>query len=242
MVKKVRWAVTSADIDNVEEDDFEPYDGPTPPKGVYKARIKTAKLTESSNGNNMIRVLLIVDGKASGKPKYDGAPIWDNVVDTPQTAFRVKQFLAGIGATSKDWARTTSDDEGGNLKIGRIRPEGMLVRLSTKLEEYEGDHNAKVDRYLPPKDEEPEDEEEYDEEEEDVEEEDDEEESDEEEEEDADDEDDDADEEPAPAPRRAAKKAAPSTPARKAAPAKKAAATKRAPARRRRNEDDEPPF
>lgn len=234
MVKKVRWAVTSADIDNVEDDDFEPYDGPTPPRGVYKARIKSAKLTESSAGNNMIKVLLIIDGEASGKPKYDGAPIWDNVVDTPQTSFRVNRFLVGIGATSKDWARTTVDDEGGSLKIGRIRPEGMLVRLSTKLEEYEGDHNAKVDRYLPPKDEEPEDEEDYDEDTEDEEEE-----VDEEDDEDEDEEDDAEDEEPAPAPRRASKKAAP---ARKAAPPAKKAAAKRAPARRRRDEDDEPPF
>jgi hypothetical protein len=240
MVKKVRWAVKSADLDNVEEDDFEPYDGPTPPKGVYQARIKSAKLTESSNGNNMIKVLLIVDGKASGKPKYDGAPIWDNVVDTPQTAFRVKQFLKGIDATMKDWDRTTCDDEGGSLKIGRVRPEGLLVRISTKLEEYEGDHNAKIDRYLPPKDEEPE--EEYDEEDEDdvADVEYDEEEEGDEEEEVDEDEDDDADEEPAPAPRRAAKKAAPpATPARKAA-AKKAPA-KRASARRR-NDDEEPPF
>jgi hypothetical protein len=229
MVKKVKWSVTGADLDNVEEDDFEPYDGPTPPKGVYQGRIKSAKVTESSAGNNMIKVLIIVDGKASGKPKYDGAPIWDNVVDTPQTAFRVARFLSGIQGTKRDWAATTVDEEGNIIKMGRIKVVGALVRFSTKLEEYEGDHNAKIDRYLPPKDEEPEDEEEYDEDDEDVE--------DEEDEEAEDEEDDEEDEDDTPPPpRKAAKKTA------KAAPAKKAAATKRAPARRSRNDDDEPPF
>lgn len=212
MVRKIKWSVSGRDIDEIPDDDFEVYDGPVPPKGVYQARIKSIRQVESSNGNEMLKVLLIVDGEASGKPKYDGAPVFDNVTVMESTMFKVKQFMTALGGTGRDFDLTAIDDDDNVVKFGRIRPVGMLVRFASKTEVYEGDPSAKVARYLPPKEEELE----YDDEEAD------------EEVDDADEDEDDEEEEAPPPPRKVAKKAT----AKKAAPR----------ARRRADEDDEPPF
>lgn len=261
MPKKVKWGVTGREVDQVEDESFEPYDGPTPPRGVYVGKIKTIKKAESSNGNDMVRLLIIIDGKASGKPKYDGAPIFDNVPVTEQTMFRVKQLMLGLGGSGKNFDATVIDDDDNIVKFGTIRPKDMLIRFATKTELYGDETNAKVARYLPPKEDEPEADDEDDsdyEDDADTDEDDGEYEDDDDAEEEVDDDDADDDEdyeeeeeeeEPAP-PRRAAKKA----PAKKAAPAKKSAAAaprkaakKAAPAkaaarRRRPTDEDEPPF
>jgi hypothetical protein len=264
MPKKVKWGVSGKDVDQVEDDSFEPYDGPTPPRGVYVGKIKTIKKAESSNGNDMIKLLIIIDGKASGKPKYDGAPIFDNVPVTEQTMFRVKQLMLGLGGTGKNFDATVIDEDDNITKFGTIRPKDMLIRFATKTELYGEETNAKVSRYMPPKEDEPDDEDDSDYDEEDDSEEydedtdeDEDEDEDDEEVDDEDDEDDDEEyedeeeEEEKPAPRRAAKKSAP---AKKAAPAKKtakptpskaakkAAPTKAAAKRRRPTDDEEPPF
>lgn len=246
MAKKVRWGVSGKDVDELEDSSYEEYDGPTPPRGIYRGTIKSMKKAESSAGNDKIVVLIIIKEKGK-KAKYNGAPIFDHVPVTESAMFRVKQLMTGLGGTGKDFDATVVDDDNNITKMGRIRPVGMDVRIATKVEVYQpdpdepGERTAKIARYLPPKDEEDEgDEEEYDEEAEeeeaDEEEADDSDEADEDDDDededgdddedddddaDEDDDDDDDDDEPEP-PRRPAKKAAKKVAAKKAAPAKKA--------------------
>jgi hypothetical protein len=267
-MKKVKWSVTGREIDDAPDDDFEEYDGEDPGRGVFHGRIKWARYTESSKGNPMIKVLVVLDGKASGRPELNGWPGFTQVMDMPTTIGQMKRFRAALGATARDFDSTMIDDDGTIVKMGRIKPTGMLVRFSTKVEEYpegSGLFPAKVNNFLPPKAapvEEPEDEDvEYEDAEDGVEYEDDGEEAEEEYEDDGEDgeyeEEEEAEEEPPPPPRRAAKKAAPAAkrapakaapaaaPARKAAPAKKGAPVKKAaPVKRTRAAayDEEPPF
>lgn len=259
MPRKIKWSVTATDVDQAADNEFVPYDGPLPRKGVYVGTVRICRVAESSAGNSMIKIMAVVDGKASGpdKRQYDGAPLWGQAVDTPQTAFQIKSLMAAFGLRGRDFASAVADEDDNIVKFGRFVPVGASVRFAVKTEYYNDELTAKIDRFLPPKVEESADEdEEYDEDEDgDAEEYDDTEEAEYEDEGDEEVEDDteeyeEEEEEPAPPPRRAAakkvaKKTAPSTPPRraatKAAPAKKATPAKKAPARRR-PADEEPPF
>jgi hypothetical protein len=159
---KVKWQTSGSVVDEVEVEDretFEPYDGPIPPKNtVLRVAVKFARIATGvdafKSDNNGIRLLLEVDEpKSSPKARYNGCPLFEQLVDTESSAFKIRQFLDAIGATGKDWDNTQAtkdENEHWNVtKIGRIKMDGLTLRVQTKREVYQGEEQAKVARFLP---------------------------------------------------------------------------------------------
>src|SRR6266498_1835810 len=151
---KVRWAVSGSQVDEVEVEDrgqdFEPYEGPIPPKyTILDMDIQRCELTESGKGNAMVKLLLIANGDGK-QVKYKGLPVWDQIVVVEQNDWKIRQFLDGIGATGKDWDNTVTDADGNIAKIGRVKPLEMGVRISVKRgQNLDGETRAEVGRYVP---------------------------------------------------------------------------------------------
>lgn len=158
MPKVVKWGTTADEIDEVEvgESEFEPYEGPLPPKNtILTCDVKYAKLAKFASGSKGLKVLLVANDPEDGpKSKYDGLPIWDNLVDVQQNAWKTRQWMDAIGGTGADWVKTTVEDPGGEgakvLKFGAIRTEGLQVRVQTSIGHNQNDEpRAEVGRYLP---------------------------------------------------------------------------------------------
>lgn len=151
---KVTWGVKGSQIDEVERGDgpdYEPYDGPIPPKGVYRLKVERMEYVQFSSGNKGLKMLLLVDDP--NKKKYAGAPIWDNLVVVEQNDWKLAQFLDAIGATGKDWDGTVigKDDQDRHVvqKIGRVNASGLYIKASTKMgTNQDGDPRAEIARYI----------------------------------------------------------------------------------------------
>jgi hypothetical protein len=150
---KVRWGVTGSQVDQVEVEergqDFEPYEGPVPPKyTILDMNVERIEATKSSNDNPMVKLLLICPGDGK-QAKYKGLPIWDQIVVVEQNDWKIRQFLDAIGAEGKDWDNTVTDADGNITKIGRIKTDDLSVRVSTKRGvNLDGDPRAEVGRYV----------------------------------------------------------------------------------------------
>jgi hypothetical protein len=160
VVKVVKWSTSGQEIDDQEIDDgqsFEPYDGPLPPKNtILLFDVKWIKLAKFKSGSRGLKALLVANSgdDDSPKAKYDGLPLFDNLVDVPQNAWKTRQFMDSIGGTGADWDKTQAEDPGGEgskvVKFGRIRTEGLQVKVSVQIgANQDGDSRAEVGRYLP---------------------------------------------------------------------------------------------
>jgi hypothetical protein len=162
---KMKWGDAEPDWDELddaeyEEGDFDRYEGPVPPNNtVLSGVIKKIWGAESQAGNSMFKVLFEAEGNSGDKKKFNGCPIWDNVVWTPQTKFRWQPWLDAVGLTLKDVRQKTitaeDDDNVGKpiMRIGKIKfTEGVDVRVVTKRESYNGEPQARIQEWLAPKD------------------------------------------------------------------------------------------
>jgi hypothetical protein len=107
-VPKVKaWDI---DPDEPEElETFDTYDGPVPPKGIYRCRIKWIQLKENKNGDRMFSILAeIAEPNKSEKSEYNGYAIWNNLNVTNQGKPYVMNFLSSLGITWKDFLNKTN--------------------------------------------------------------------------------------------------------------------------------------
>jgi hypothetical protein len=148
---KVKWGVSGADIDEIEPDEVvEYYDGPTPPRGVYRFEVKSVEYVKYTTGSKGIKIFLVVNENRKEKKRYNGAPTWENVIDLEATAFKIRQWLDAIGAEGKDWDATVIDGNNMVTKIGRVKMEGLFVRAATKLGKNNNDEQRmEIARFLP---------------------------------------------------------------------------------------------
>lgn len=165
---KAKWgSLTATDIESAESN-FTPYDGEIPPRGVYRFKLKKATSKESSNGNPMVKLVLILDGSwKKAHKEFDGCPAFTQVMIMDSTAFQVRAFCDAIGVTARDFLnKTVLDDDDKVVKIGKVSlAEGdLLVLASCKPGEYEGTPKLEVQGLLPKPEEEPEEDEDEDEE------------------------------------------------------------------------------
>ena len=147
---KVTWGVSGAEVDETERgDDFESYDGPVPPAGIYRLVVKTAEYTKFSTNSKGIKFLWLIDDNRPDKKRYNGAPVWDNLVVLESTAFKIAQFCDAIGAEGKDWDATQVDKDNNVTKIGRIKIDGLHVKARLKRgKNNEGEPRPEIGRYL----------------------------------------------------------------------------------------------
>ena len=177
---KMKWG---SDIDwrglNDEEyeegQDYDDYEGEIPPSNtVLRGVIKKVWIAETRNDDPMLKVLFEARGNTGAKKQYDGCPIWDQVLfSMPQVKFRWQPFFDAVGFTLADLKnKTLVGDEDDNiglpvLKIGTIvfnnEKKPVEVSIKTKREKYEGNEQARVQRWIPARPIEDDDEEDWDE-------------------------------------------------------------------------------
>lgn len=123
---------------------FQNYDGPVPPKGLYRVVVKFWKIVENRNNDPMFKVLMeIAEPKASEKAKYNGYAIWHNANLTDKGAGFVNGMLDAFGINRdfvwegpKQKIIVSQDDDEKITKIGTVKVDGLAVLVSTKKEEY----------------------------------------------------------------------------------------------------------
>lgn len=137
-------------------EDFEPYDGPIPPKGtILRGVVKKVWATSSQAGDSMFKALFVAEGNEGNKAKYDGLPIWDNVNWTlPQCKFMWQPFFNTLNVTLKDVKLKTQiedDDDNVGTPVTRIGQAKFPypTRIVTDRETYEGEPRARVKKYIP---------------------------------------------------------------------------------------------
>lgn len=155
MTKKLKFNVggEAADVDP-NSDGF--YDGPTPPKGVYRTQLKFLRIKDNSNGDPRISgICEIAEPKGSDKAKYNGYGIWVGLNITKQGAPYVNNFLDTFGFNRKAFWGTggvTVDENDENksggliLKIGtKIVKEGAACRIRTKFTPAKGEWDERLE-------------------------------------------------------------------------------------------------
>lgn len=151
-MKKMKFTVgaEAADVDPNTEG-F--YDGPTPPKGVYRFQLKFLNMKENSNGDPMLNgVLEIAERPKSEKGKFNGYGMWFNLNVTKQGAPYVNNFLDVFGFNRKAFWGTggvtvdENDDPATVTKIGSktVNPEKMQCKIRTKFKTYQGEKELAV--------------------------------------------------------------------------------------------------
>lgn len=139
---------------------FEPYDGPTPPKGLYRAIIKSGKITKAKTGRDGIIIVAELEAvKGSNHAQYDGYPAFTRIYfgdegeEILQT--REKQFYKSLGLNpEKGDVSIVCDalEDGGRIKtIGGKKIEGKEVLVDLREETYEGEPRTSSDGIMPVK-------------------------------------------------------------------------------------------
>lgn len=126
------------------------YDGPLPPKGIYRCVIKGLKMKTNKNKDYMISGPAEIDEPASSpKAKYNGYTIWFQLNVTKQGAGYVNNFLDALGFSRKAFwdSNVVVDDEAppNITKIGtkRVTPN-MVVKINAKVEPAKGGYEEKL--------------------------------------------------------------------------------------------------
>lgn len=154
---KVKWGtgITAAAIDEVDTDkQFTPYEGPTPPNGVYRFHVKVLKQTTSSNNNPQLAVGLELTPREDipEQRRFKGYFCMDWIPVMDSTAFRLRPFLDAIGVTSKEFINGTITDEDKNVtKIGKLAiTKKLLVAASIRMgQDQKGNARMEVGTYIP---------------------------------------------------------------------------------------------
>lgn len=136
---------------------FESYDGPEPKPGVYRGKIKTCALRESSNGSGNLyyNVLIELEARKGDKEnvRYDGYPAWVRLVMTEKEGnlAREKQFYRALNLKTEepDVLHDEIDDGGKVKKIGGKDPIGAIVKVDIKTDRYEGEQRLSPDAIYP---------------------------------------------------------------------------------------------
>lgn len=152
---KATWSnsdLSASDINDAESKGGS-YDGPLPPRGVYRFKIKHMKQEVSSNNNDMITVTAFLDGSwKSDHKKFDGCPLWERITLSKSTAWKPKELCEALGVSPADLLnKTVVDSDDFIQKIGNkvIADKDVLIYASVRVEKSEGyDDKLKVNRLL----------------------------------------------------------------------------------------------
>lgn len=134
------------------------YDGPVPPAGVYRVKVKFVQVKENRNGDPMLNgVAEIAEPKGSKKSKFNGYGIWFNQNVTDQGAPYLNQFLTALGMSYKDFKSGKVQVDAGDppkiIKVGGIKAEDRVCNLTTRRGEYNGEERLESVRWSAIKDE-----------------------------------------------------------------------------------------
>ena len=150
------------------------YDGPVPPPGIYRGRLKRMELTETgptskNPGTPMLRMLVEIDDTNEKRKKYNGYGIWNNQTITEKSQGFVNQVIESITGGNaakakavktwfwKEQINTEKADGGHILAIGKFKinsPEADIpVIVDTKKKrtnEQYPEEGLEIKRWLVP--------------------------------------------------------------------------------------------
>lgn len=142
-------------------DDSTFYDGPVPPKGVYRGKLKRLALKKNKNGDWMFNGVVEINETSRHKKQYNGYGAWFNQNITESGAPFVNAFLDALGLSKAQkkafWGSTGVKTETGDSKDGphpveaiggfRVKEEMPIVFLG-KRDSYNGEERLQVGRFL----------------------------------------------------------------------------------------------
>lgn len=156
-IKKLKFNVDGAEDAEPGGGSF--YDGPVPPKGVYRVTLKFMNMKKNKNDDPMLNGVLEITEKGD-KAQYNGYGIWFNQNITKQGAPYVNEFLDAFGYSRKAfWGGQVAVDDadadpdkrllGQVTKIGTKKTEDLMCRVSTKRGSWNDEPRLEVGKYLP---------------------------------------------------------------------------------------------
>jgi hypothetical protein len=135
------------DTSNVPDSDFEPYSGPIPEPGLYKAVLKKAWWTKSSNNKPMLKMIFELNTTNPEKKKYNGYPVWHNITNEKSTAWKMKELFAALGTGPK--SGIDFDDQGVVSRIGIAKVGVTEVLINGKHDRYNGQDKLAINTLAP---------------------------------------------------------------------------------------------
>lgn len=155
MPVKVKWG-----LDDTSEPDPSAagfiYDGETPPRGVYRAKLKKMYLKLNKNDEQMLSGVFEIN-ESGDKAEYNGYGIWGNQNVTDQGRPFLMQMLQALGVSWNDFLNKTATVEPltaknrsvevvrlGNAKIA----DGPECRVVGILETFKGNTDLRAQSYL----------------------------------------------------------------------------------------------
>lgn len=155
------------DVLEAKGGDFQPYDGPLPPKGtILEGVIKQFQIAKNRNDEPMLKCLFEAKGNEDEKAKYNGLPVWWNGNITDQGKGFVNDFLVHLALFNgvdpkrmkfdfwKKGPALESDKLPSPIKaIGTfaVDANGMKSKISTRLGSYKGEEKTEVGFWIIPK-------------------------------------------------------------------------------------------
>lgn len=106
------------------------YEQPKP--GVYDFKIHSIYEDVSGAGNDMAVVVI----ECIEEGDYEGSRVWDYITDTPESQWKMDQFIYAVGF-----------DPGEAYDLDEDDLEGTLLRVRIKPDSYDGAYRAKVGQY-----------------------------------------------------------------------------------------------
>jgi hypothetical protein len=123
------------DMSDVREG-FEPI-----PAGVYPIVVSTLKQSEEDGPSGYPYIILEMT-VANGD--FENRKLWTNLSMSPKAAFKVKEFLLGVGVPEEDL--------GGEFEFDPDEYEGATADVAVKQESYEGEPRSRVTHFIPSED------------------------------------------------------------------------------------------
>ena len=125
------------DMSDVAEG-FEPI-----PAGVYPIVVSSLKQSEEDGPSGYPYIILemtVADGE------FENRKLWTNLSMSPKAAFKVKEFLLGVGVAEDE----INDPEG--FEFDPDEYEGANAAVAVKQESYEGVIRNRVTNFIPSED------------------------------------------------------------------------------------------
>lgn len=126
---------------------FEPYAGPIPPAGLYKAIWKRGWWTKSSTGKPMLKMLFILESSKESVTQFNGCPTFHNITNESSTAWKMKELFTALGTGPK--SAIDFDEKGSVTRIGSARPGKTYLLINSSVELYQGKQRMGVKNLAP---------------------------------------------------------------------------------------------
>lgn len=116
------------------------------PEGIYSALLESVKTSVTTNGNPFISITFVLQSQGPGEEKTIGRKVFDNVVVTPQTLWKVNQLYFSF--TKQDLPEGDySVEELVSLVTSALHPnQNCNIKVAQEL--YEGVTRNKVLAYF----------------------------------------------------------------------------------------------